>query len=245
MWAYLPSLCEIFFVKNLNLAWRSFILSGGLNDVGDYRDPLFTLHADGIIMSQPPAQGFSRRNFLRGSGAAAAASTVVHSAAAQDTAAGSAVIAGETSIAVRINGESKTAKVEPRTTLLDLLRYQFDLTAAKPVSDDGSSGASTVLVDGKPVAASTVLALSVNGKEITTCEGLGDQIPQAFVAHDAQQCGFCTPGFVVAVRAFLSRHPDASEEQIRAGLNGNLCRCGTYAGVLQAAISLAKGNQNG
>ena len=76
-------------------------------------------------------------------------------------------------------------------------------------------------------------------------EGLGDEVPQAFVAHDAQQCGFCTPGFVVAVRAFLNKHPDATEEQIRSGLNGNICRCGTYAGVLQAAISLAKGNQNG
>jgi aerobic-type carbon monoxide dehydrogenase small subunit (CoxS/CutS family) len=91
--------------------------------------------------------------------------------------------------------------------------------------------------------ASTTLALAVVGKEVTTCESLsGDAVPAAFVEHDAQQCGFCTPGFVVAVRAFLNRHPDATEEQIRAGLNGNICRCGTYANVLQAVISVVKGN---
>ena len=196
-------------------------------------------------MSHPTSKGVSRRGFLKGSGAAAAASTVVTAAVAQDTATDSKVVSGETSISLRVNGKSMTAKVEPRTTLLDVLRYQFDLTAAKPVSADGSSGASTVLVDGKPVMASTVLALSVAGKEITTCEGLDDAVPKAFVAYDAQQCGFCTPGFVVAVRAFINKHPDATEEQIRAGLNGNICRCGTYANVLQAVISLVKGNQNG
>jgi aerobic-type carbon monoxide dehydrogenase small subunit (CoxS/CutS family) len=70
-------------------------------------------------------------------------------------------------------------------------------------------------------------------------------VPHAFLEHDAQQCGFCTPGFVVAVRAFLNKHPDATEEQIRAGLNGNICRCGTYANILQAVVSVVKGNQNG
>jgi xanthine dehydrogenase YagT iron-sulfur-binding subunit len=197
-------------------------------------------------MSQSTSKGFSRREFLRGSGAAAAASSVASTAIGQDTAAAPQVVAGETSITLKINGESKTAKVEPRTTLLDMLRYQFDLTAAKPVSADGSSGASTVLVDGRPVMASTTLALSVAGKEITTCESLvNDEVPRAFVDHDAQQCGFCTPGFVVAVRAFLNQHPDATEEQILAGLNGNICRCGTYANVLQAVVSLVKGEQNG
>ena len=88
--------------------------------------------------------------------------------------------------------------------------------------------------------------MSVDGKEVTTCESLGDDpVRKAFIDNDAQQCGFCTPGFVIAVRAFLNQHPDATEEQIRAGLNGNICRCGTYANILQAAISLAKGNENG
>lgn len=136
------------------------------------------------------------------------------------------------------------ADVEPRTTLLDVLRYQLNLTGAKPVSLDGSSGASTVLVDGRPVMASTTLALSVVGKAIQTAESLADDaVPKAFVEHDAQQCGFCTPGFVIAVRAFLNKNPNASEEQIRSGLNGNICRCGTYANVIQAAVSIAKGDQ--
>ena len=196
-------------------------------------------------MAQQSSQGVSRRAFLRGSGAVAAASTVVSSTVAQDTSAGSQVVAGEKSISLKLNGKSVSARVEPRTTLLDMLRYQFDLTGAKPVSSDGSSGASTVLVDGKPVMASTVFALSVAGKDVTTCESGDDAVPRAFVEHDAQQCGFCTPGFVVAVRAFINKHPDATEEQIRAGLNGNICRCGTYANVLQAVIALVKGNQNG
>jgi xanthine dehydrogenase YagT iron-sulfur-binding subunit len=197
-------------------------------------------------MSQPTSKGFTRRAFLRGSGAAAAASSVASAAIGQDVAVKPAVIEGETSISLKVNGKSMTAKVEPRTTLLDVLRYQFDLTAAKPVSPDGSSGASTVLIDGRPATASTILALSVAGKEITTCEGLvDDEVPRAFVQHDAQQCGFCTPGFVVSVRAFLNKNPNATEEQILAGLNGNLCRCGTYANVLQAVVSLVKGEQNG
>ncbi|MEO2016889.1 MAG: (2Fe-2S)-binding protein [Fuerstiella sp.] len=197
-------------------------------------------------MSQQSSQGVSRRGFLKGSGAAVAASAVVSSTEAEAAAPGLQVVSGETSITMKVNGKSMTAKVEPRTTLLDVLRYQFDLTGAKPVSLDGSSGASTVLVGGKAVMASTTLALAVAGKEVTTCESLGgDAVPAAFVEHDAQQCGFCTPGFVVAVRAFLNRHPDATEEQIRAGLNGNICRCGTYANILQAVISLVKGNQNG
>lgn len=198
-------------------------------------------------MAHPPSDQFSRRAFFKGSGALAAASAVATTAVAQEKAAPSAqVISGETSITLKVNGKSMQAKVEPRTTLLDVLRYQFDLTGAKPVSADASSGASTVLIDGRAASASNTLALSVVGKEITTVESLvGDDVPKAFVEHDAQQCGFCTPGFVVAVRAFLNQYPNATEQQIRTGLNGNICRCGTYANILQAAISLAKGGQNG
>lgn len=195
-------------------------------------------------MSKTPSDGFSRRAFLRGSGAAAAAAAVGTTAtsAQEEATSSSKVVSGESSVTFNVNGKSLKATVEPRTTLLDVLRDQFDLTATKPVSIDGCSGASTVLVDGKPVMASTTLALSVADKEITTAEGLQkDAVPRAFVDNDAQQCGFCTPGFVVAVRAFLNRHPDATEEQIRAGLNGNICRCGTYANVLQAAVSVVKG----
>ena len=191
-----------------------------------------------------PVSGFNRRDFLRGSGAAAAATALqAGTAEAQDQA--SPVISGATKISLEINGTVREVTVEPRTTLLDVLRYQLDLTGAKPVSMDGSSGASTVLVDGKPLSASSTLALTVRGKKIQTVESLGgdspDPVVKSFVAHDAQQCGFCTPGFVMAVRAFLNKHPRATEEQIRNGLNGNICRCGTYANIIQAAIAVAKG----
>ena len=185
--------------------------------------------------------GFSRRDFFRGSGALAAATALQQSTeAAQNQ--GPDVVDGETSFTLNVNGKDHKVKAEPRTTLLDVLRYQLDLTGAKPVSSDGSSGASTVFVDGKPMTASTILALQAKGKKIQTVESLADdEVPKAFVEYDAEQCGFCTPGFVVAVRALLNNKPNASEAEIREGLNGNICRCGTYANIIHAAVSIAKG----
>jgi xanthine dehydrogenase YagT iron-sulfur-binding subunit len=194
-----------------------------------------------------PPSGFSRRDFLRGSGAAAAA-TALHQQATAVAAEvqGVAVLAGEQSIDLNVNGQTRQVKAEPRTTLLEVLRYQLDLTGAKPICNDGSSGGATILVDGKPMQANTMLALQAVGKKIQTVESLeGDAVPKAFVECDAQQCGFCTPGFVVAVRAFLNQKPKATEEEIRAGLNGNLCRCGTYANIIHAATMVVKGGNNG
>src|SRR5262245_18018207 len=197
--------------------------------------------AQRTTLLEPEKSGFSRRDFLRGSGAVAAAATLhQQTAAAQEK--GAKVAAGPTTITLDVNGQSKQVKVEPRTTLLEALRYQLDLTGAKPVCTDGSSGCATVIIDGKPAQANTVLAMQAQGKKITTVEGLAkDAVPAAFVECDAQQCGFCTPGFVVGVRAFLNTNPKATEEEIRKGLNGNLCRCGTYANVIQAALKVVKG----
>ena len=197
-----------------------------------------------------PATGHTRRDFLKGTGAGAAATALANvPVTAEAQQAGAAVVRGWTTIPLDVNGQLHQVNVEPRTTLLEVLRYQLDLTGAKPVSLDGSSGASTVLVEGKPVMASTTLALAVRGKKIKTVEGLGgknpDPIARAFVEHDAEQCGFCTPGFVVAVRAFLDKNPQATDEEIRSGLNGNICRCGTYANVINAACSIVKGGGNG
>lgn len=192
--------------------------------------------------------GFTRRDFLRGSGAAAAATALHADADAREAdQAGPKVISGATPITLNVNGENREVAVEPRTTLLEALRYQLDLTGAKPVCNDGSSGAATVLVDGKPLQANLLLAVACTGKTIRTVESLGgaspDPVPVAFVEHDAEQCGFCTPGFVIAVRAFLDKYPQATEEEIRGGLNGNICRCGTYANIIQAAIALVKGGK--
>jgi len=190
--------------------------------------------------------GFNRRDFLRGSGAVAAA-TALQTQAADAAQANQAteVVRGEQTITLNVNGKDHSVKVEPRTTLLEALRYQLDLTGAKPVCPHGSAGTSTVFVDDKPVEAATTLAMAAAGKKIATIESLGgaqpDAVVRAFVANDAQQCGFCTPGFVMAVRAFLNKNPRATEEQIRAGLNGNICRCGTYSNIIQAAIAVVKG----
>lgn len=197
---------------------------------------------------KPPKSGYSRREFLRGSGAAAAATALASGpgldAVAQQ--AGAAVVGkGLAPLTLTVNGKDHNTMVEPRMTLLEVLRYQLNLTGAKPVSDATGTGASTVLLDGKPISASTTLAVECKGKKIQTVESLGgakpDAVPVAFVHNDGMQCGFCTPGFVVAVRAFLDKNPKATEAEIRQGLNGNLCRCGTYANVLQAALEVVKG----
>ncbi|MCA9120534.1 MAG: (2Fe-2S)-binding protein [Planctomycetaceae bacterium] len=186
--------------------------------------------------------GFNRRDFFRGSGAIAAATALQTQSADAFQDQSPQVISGETTITLNVNGKDHSVKAEPRTTLLEVLRYQLDLTGAKPVSSDGSSGASTIFVDGKPMTASTILALQAVGKKIETVESLGgDAVQRAFVKHDAEQCGFCTPGFVMAVRSLLNKKPNASEAEIRSGLNGNICRCGTYANIVDAAISVAKG----
>ncbi len=188
--------------------------------------------------------GFSRRAFLHGSGAVAAAATLQTGATAfAQQASGAGIVSGETTVELAVNGKKHKVKVEPRTTLLEVLRYQLDLTGAKPICTDGSSGGATVLIDGKPMQANVMLALQAVGKQILTVESLAnDPVPAAFTACDAQQCGFCTPGFVVAVKAFLDKNPKATEEQIRGGLNGNICRCGTYVNVVQAAVKLVKGD---
>jgi xanthine dehydrogenase YagT iron-sulfur-binding subunit len=135
-------------------------------------------------------------------------------------------------------------------TLLEALRNELELTGAKKVCDRGTCGACTVIIAGKPAYSCSVLAIDAQGKEITTVEGLTPAgklhpVQQAFVDHDAQQCGYCTPGFVVACKAYLDKHPNPTVEQVRKGLGGNLCRCGTYAGITQAVLQAAKQTKGG
>ncbi|MFV2069983.1 MAG: (2Fe-2S)-binding protein, partial [Pirellulales bacterium] len=160
-------------------------------------------------MKKSSSDHFSRRAFLKGSGAAATALATGSAAVAAESD-GVELVKGETTIRLNVNGQPRDVRVEPRTTLLEVLRSQLALTGAKPVSSDGTSGASTVLIDGRPSMASTTLAVAVAGKAIETIEGLGgdgpDEVSRAFVAHGAQQCGYCWPGFVVAVRAVLNKH---------------------------------------
>jgi len=152
---------------------------------------------------------------------------------------------GKVPIVLTVNGKKYNLQLEPRVTLLDALRDDLDITGAKRVCDKAECGACTVLMDNKPVYACSVLAIEAQGKQIETVESLLENgklhpIQQAFVEHDASQCGFCTPGFVVACTSFLDKHPNPSPEDIRKGLSGNLCRCGTYAGIREAIAQSAR-----
>lgn len=187
---------------------------------------------------------FSRRSFLKTAGVGAAATTVVGVAANSQ---GAPVILGPDAVTLmlKVNGAARPVTVEPRVTLLDALRNHLDLTGAKQICDRGGCGGCTVLLDGEPVKSCLMLAADAEGHEITTVEGLGtpekmSPVQQAFVEKDALQCGFCTPGFVVAATAFLAKNPDPTLDQIKQGLAGNLCRCGTYGRVFEAVQSAAK-----
>ncbi len=202
-----------------------------------------------------PASGFSRRDFLKGAGVAVSTTMIPASqAAAAPPPAAEVMGPGVVPITLNINGKAQELKVEPRVTLLDALRNQLDITGAKKVCDRGVCGACTVIMDGHAVYSCNVLAIEAEGHRIETIEGIGSEehlhpVMAAFVEHDAQQCGFCTPGFVVACKAFLDHHPNPTREDVEHGLGGNLCRCGTYAGVreavLEAAQTLKGGRANG
>jgi xanthine dehydrogenase YagT iron-sulfur-binding subunit len=192
-------------------------------------------------------RGFSRRGFIRGVGlgsGALGAGLLERTADAQPAAAKLAG-PGPVPITLQVNGKPHSLSVEPRATLLDVLRDRLDLTGAKRVCDRGSCGACTVLLGGKAVYSCSVLAIDAQGKDIHTIESFTaeskpDPLIAAFVDHDAQQCGFCTPGFVMASRAFLAENPHPTEEQVKEGLGGNLCRCGTYMGIRKAVVQASK-----
>jgi len=193
-----------------------------------------------------PTAGVSRRGFIRGVGIGSAVGTgVLHPEAEAAPAAAGVAGPGAVPITLQINGKPFNLTVEPRVTLLDALRDRLDMTGAKKVCDRGNCGACTVIMAGKVVYACSVLAIDAQGKAIQTIEGLstGDRlhpVETAFVNNDAQQCGFCTPGFVMAAKGFLDRNPNPSYEQVKAGLSGNLCRCGTYVGLRKAVLEAAK-----
>ncbi len=188
-----------------------------------------------------PRETLSRRSFLKGAGGAAAAGGVLSSELiAQDE--GVETLSGETELTLRINGADVTFKAEPRTTLLSALRHRVQppLTGTKEVCDQGNCGACTVMVDGKVAYSCMLLAADLKGREVRTIEGLGtpedmSPVQKAFCQHDALMCGFCTPGFVVATTACLEKNPKADGEEVRYQLSGNLCRCGTYPHIFDAA----------
>jgi xanthine dehydrogenase YagT iron-sulfur-binding subunit len=194
---------------------------------------------------QPKKKGFSRRGFLQGVGVTSGAlgSGVLEPDAVAAPPA-NVIGPGEVPITLTLNGKPTKVTVEPRTTLLDALRERLEMTGAKRVCDRGTCGACTVIMNGKVAYACTVLAIDAQGKQIQTIEGISNGKPHpiipAFANNDALQCGYCTPGFVMAAKGFLDRNPSPTLEQVKSGLGGNLCRCGTYVGIRQAVLDASK-----
>ncbi|MFN7920662.1 MAG: (2Fe-2S)-binding protein [Bryobacteraceae bacterium] len=196
---------------------------------------------------KPTSQkGFSRRGFLHGAGVAGG---VLGSGVLEQEAQARPVISGETAITLNINGKPTKVTVEPRTTLCDALRDRLEITGAKRVCDRGTCGACTVIINGKTAYSCTTLAVDCQGKQIQTIESLTagktHPIVPAFVENDGLQCGYCTPGMVMAAKGLLDRNPNPTYEQVKEGMGGNLCRCGTYVGIRKAVMQAAKDLKGG
>ena len=185
----------------------------------------------------------SRRNFLKTAGVGSLATAVtavgVGEVAAQSGPA--ALGPGDVPVTLMVNGKRLDLRIEPRVTLLNALRNRADLTGNKRVCDRGACGACTMIVDGRTVYSCSTLAIEVQGKQIRTVDGLANgttlhPVQQAFVDTDGLMCGFCTPGFVMATVALLERTPNPTAEQARKGLDGNICRCGTFVRIMEAAM---------
>lgn len=205
---------------------------------------------DGEIQADGANNGISRRGFLKGAGlttvgTVALQSGVLGSSIPDKTLREEAIGPDAGLIRLKINGKSRSVAVEPRATLTSVLRDQLQLTGTKVVCDRGVCSACTVWIDGKPVNSCLTLAIEVQSKEITTIEGIGTPeklhpVQQAFVDHDASQCGFCTPGMIMSAAHLLENNPAPELDDVKAALRGNLCRCGTHTHVFKATLAASK-----
>ncbi|NOX37075.1 MAG: (2Fe-2S)-binding protein [Calditrichaeota bacterium] len=203
------------------------------------------------------SSGISRRDFLKGMGTTILSTAVVTGGGLVPDSATAALlddtvetISGRVKISLRVNHKVYSVAVEPRTTLLEVLRERLGLTGAKPACNRGECGACTVLVDNQPMLACSLLAVDVRDADIITVEGLSTDdtltaVQKAFVEKDGLMCGFCTPGFVVAATALLQKNPNPSLSEIKQGLSGNLCRCAAYPKIFEAVQQAARTMQRG
>jgi aerobic-type carbon monoxide dehydrogenase small subunit (CoxS/CutS family) len=197
----------------------------------------------------PAGGNLSRRTFLKSTGIVGIATAVVPPIEGEAQARIEEVGPGDVPVRLTVNGRQLNLMIEPRVTLLDALRMRADMTGNKRVCDRGTCGACTMLVDGRPVYSCSTLAIDVQGKQIRNIDGLANgatlhPVQQAFCDKDALMCGFCTPGFIMASVGLLEKHPNATPEQIKSGLDGNICRCGTFNRIFEA-VSSVKGVQRG
>jgi aerobic-type carbon monoxide dehydrogenase small subunit (CoxS/CutS family) len=192
----------------------------------------------------------NRREFLKSAGVVSAVTAAATTPEAEAQVAGAKPVGpGEVPVTLMVNGKRLDLKIEPRVTLLDALRMRADLTGNKRVCDRGTCGACTMIVDGRAVYSCSTLAIEVQGKTIRNIDGLANgatlhPVQQAFCDKDALMCGFCTPGFIMASVGLLEKHPNPTPDQIRKGLDGNICRCGTFTRIFEA-VSSVKGVQRG
>ena len=154
----------------------------------------------------------------------------------------------KTFVELRVNGTSYQLEIEPRRTLLEVLRDELGLTGTKEGCGEGKCGTCTVLMDGEPVTSCLVLAMDAKGKEILTIEGLAQgeklhPLQEAFIKHGAIQCGFCTPGMILSAKALLDRNPAPREEEVKWAIGGNLCRCTGYQKIVEAILAVDRGKE--
>jgi aerobic-type carbon monoxide dehydrogenase small subunit (CoxS/CutS family) len=197
-------------------------------------------------------KGVSRREFLKVAGTSAAITELLtgHKVEASAEKVVRIPRAQTVTVTLRVNGKVYKLQLEPRVTLLDALRNHLNLTGTKKVCDRGECGACTVLMDGKPVYSCMMLAVDAEGHDIVTIEGLAKDgklhpVQEAFVEHDALQCGFCTPGFIMAAVGLLNQNKAPSPEDVKKALAGNICRCGVYPRILAAVLDAAKRMRSG
>jgi aerobic-type carbon monoxide dehydrogenase small subunit (CoxS/CutS family) len=194
-------------------------------------------------------KGLSRRGFLKGAGMTTAGTVILQTGILEQTRAGvkedNPLGPGAVLIKLKVNGHNHMVQVEPRATLAQVLRDHLELTGTKVVCDRGSCSACAVWLDGKPVNSCMTLAMDVGNSEITTIEGIhyeGELHPvqQAFIDHDATQCGYCTPGMIMTTIPFLNENKNPSLEDVKVALRGNLCRCGTQPHIFKAVLDASK-----
>ena len=199
--------------------------------------------------SNPRQTGsFSRRGFLKGAGITAAGTVIASS--------GVLSLQGQTpdtdktlgpdtlTISMQVNGKMRKLSIEPRTTLADALRIKLQLTGTKVGCDRGSCSACTVWIDGLPTLSCMTLAVEVGNREVTTIEGIAKNgklhpVQEAFIEHDASQCGFCTPGMIMSTAHLLDENSNPTLDDVKSATSGNFCRCGTHPKVFDATLDAA------
>ncbi len=193
---------------------------------------------------------FTRRDFLKGFGGGALSATVVPKLLAKDKASlqteeGKIPLFSKKQITFTVNKKNFSLVVEPRETLLHVLRERLNLIGTKMTCDRGECGGCTVLLDGNPVYSCLYLAVRADSKKITTVEGLATDgklhpVQQAFIEKDAYQCGYCTPGFIMSSAALINKNKNPNLEEIKTAISGNLCRCGNYSKIYEAVSAASK-----